>query len=154
MDHRRPYPAGVGTGALSDLPRWARDLLEEGRVARLGFVDDADHPRVLPVTYALAEDALWSAVDEKPKTAPEPARLRYLRRRPDAALTVDRYDDDWGRLAWVQALGEVAIVDAADAPGAMEALRAKYEQYRASAPPGPLIRLRPRRLLWWSARPS
>jgi PPOX class probable F420-dependent enzyme len=129
-------------------------MLERARVAHLGLLDDRDSPRVLPVTFALEGDALWSAIDRKPKRAREPARLRYLRRRPRAALTVDRYDDDWDELAWVQVLGEIAIVDAADAPAALEALRAKYEPYRASAPPGPLLRLAPERALSWSARSS
>jgi PPOX class probable F420-dependent enzyme len=136
------------------MPPWAEELLERGRVARLGFLDDRDRPRVLPVTYALSGGALWSAIDQKPKRSREPARLRYLRRSPHAALTVDRYDDDWSGLAWVQVLGEVEIVDAAATPEAIDALRAKYEPYRASAPPGPLIRLAPERALWWSARPS
>jgi PPOX class probable F420-dependent enzyme len=144
----------VEGAALSDLPGWARELLEHGRVARLGLIDERDRPRVLPVTYALWDDAVWSAIDDKPKRSREPARLRHLRRRPEAALTVDRYDDDWSRLAWVQVLCDASIVDAAGAPEALDALRAKYEPYRASAPPGPLIRLAPRRLLWWSARPS
>jgi PPOX class probable F420-dependent enzyme len=136
------------------MPPWARELLEHGRVARLGFVDDGDHPRVQPVTYALSREEIWSAIDAKPKSSREPARLRYLRRRAHAALTVDRYSDDWSELAWVQVLGAVEIVEAADAPEAMDALREKYEPYRESSPPGPLIRLRPRRALWWSARPS
>jgi PPOX class probable F420-dependent enzyme len=136
------------------MPAWAREMVEHGRVGRLGFVDDDDRPRVLPVTYALSNDSLWSAIDRKPKSTREPARLRYLRRRPQAALTVDRYDDDWSRLAWVQVLSEVEIVDAAAAPEALDALRGKYEPYREEAPPGPLIRLLPRRALWWSARPS
>jgi PPOX class probable F420-dependent enzyme len=140
--------------ALSDAPEWARELLANGRVGRLGFVDDDDQPRVQPVTYALAEDAVWTAIDQKPKRSGEPARLRYLRRSPRAALTVDRYDDDWRRLAWVQLLCDARIVDADGAPDAMDALRAKYEPYRESPPPGPLIRLAPRRALWWSARPS
>ncbi|MFL5884873.1 MAG: pyridoxamine 5'-phosphate oxidase family protein [Thermoleophilaceae bacterium] len=144
----------MGSGALSDLPDWARDLLERGRVARLGFADDEDRPRVLPVTYAAAGDSIWSAIDDKPKRSREPARLRYLRRRPQAALTVDRYDDDWDDLAWVQLLCDVEIVVASDAPDAVAALRDKYTPYLASAPPGPLIRLQPRRALWWSARPS
>ena len=69
------------------LPEWALALLESERVARLAFVDDHDRPRVLPVTYALAEGAVWSAIDDKPKRAGQPARLRYLRRRPEAALS-------------------------------------------------------------------
>ena len=140
--------------AFRDLQPWALRLLEQSRVAHLAFLDEDDHPRVLPVTYVLFHDALWSAIDDKPKRSREPARLRYLRRSPRAALTVDRYDDDWTRLAWVQVLGDVRIVDAGDAPEVMDALGSKYEPYRESAPPGPLIRLAPRRALSWSARPS
>jgi len=85
----------------TDLVDWANDLLESARVARLGLVDLEAAPRVLPVTFALAEGRIWSAVDRKPKRAGEPARLRFLRREPRAALTVDRYSDDWDELAWV-----------------------------------------------------
>jgi PPOX class probable F420-dependent enzyme len=120
------------------------------RVGRLGLLDERDHPRVLPVTFALAEDALWTAIDRKPKRG-EPARVRYLRRRPQAALTVDRYDDDWSRLAWVQVLGDMQILDARDCAGALEGLASKYGQYRKEAPPGPILRLGPKRALWWRA---
>ncbi len=102
---------------------------------------------MLPVTFALAGGLLASAVDEKPKRAPEVelARVRWLRRRPAAALTVDHYDDDWSRLAWVQALGPVEVADVADHPQALAALQAKYVPYRDRVPPGPLLLLRPRR---------
>jgi PPOX class probable F420-dependent enzyme len=138
---------------LDRLPAWARDLLRDARVGHLGLLDDRDRPRVLPVTFALEGGALYSAVDDKPKrVAPaELARLRYLRRNPAASLTVDRYDDDWSRLAWVQALCRSELVEANGAPAAIEALREKYEPYRESAPPGPLIRLVPDQLLFWSA---
>src|SRR4051812_31334595 len=96
--------------SLEELPRWAAALIEAERVARLAFVDDDDRPRVLPVTYAVADGAVWSAIDDKPKRAAEPARVRYLRRGPQAALCVDRYDDDWTRLAWVQLLGLVEVL--------------------------------------------
>jgi PPOX class probable F420-dependent enzyme len=136
--------------ALDELPGWARALLEAGRVAHLGLLDDHDQPRVLPVTFALAEGALWTAIDRKPKRG-EPARVRYLRRRPQAALTADLYDDDWSRLAWVQVLGDVQILDVRDCAGALEALASKYGQYRKEAPPGPILRLGPKRALWWRA---
>ena len=123
-------------------------------MARLAFVDDRERPRVLPVTFALAGGAVWSAVDEKPKRRPEPARVRFLRRRPEAALCVDRYDDDWSRLAWVQLLGTVEVLDAAAAPAALDALAARYEPYRARRPPGPLLRLEPQRALHWRAAGS
>ena len=140
-------------GNLDQLPAWASSLLATGRVARLGFLDDRDRPRVLPVTYAIEGGCLWSAVDRKPKRSPEPARLRYLRRRPEAALTVDRYSDDWSELAWVQVLGRIDLLDAEAAPPALEALAAKYSQYRADPPPGPLLRLTPERVLCWRAEP-
>ena len=120
-------------------------------MARLAFVDDHDHPRVLPVTFAVADGAVWSAVDEKRKRSPEPARLRYLRRRPEAALCVDRYDDDWDRLAWVQLLGPVSILDIDESPAAVAALTARYQPYRVRRPPGPLLRLDPTRALRWRA---
>lgn len=139
---------------LDELPIWARELLEHGPVARLGYLDAEDRPRVLPVTYALHEGALWSAIDQKPKRAVEPARIRYLRRRPEAALTVDRYSDDWDKLAWVQALGDVAVIPCAEAPRAVAALAEKYALYRGEPPPGPLLRLTPERLLYWRAAPQ
>jgi PPOX class probable F420-dependent enzyme len=136
---------------LEGLPGWARVMLESERVARLGVVDDADRPRVLPVTFAVAGGAVYTAIDRKPKRAGEPARVRYLRRRPDAALTVDRYDDDWTQLAWVQLLGRVELLEPADDPRGMDALTAKYRPYRHEPPPGPLLRLVPERALHWRA---
>jgi PPOX class probable F420-dependent enzyme len=133
------------------IPTWARDLLEAERVARLAYLDDDDRPRVLPVTFALAGDAVWSAIDEKPKRTAEPARVRYLRRRPEAALLVDRYDDDWSRLAWVQLIGRVDLRPVEASPDAVAALAAKYEPYARRTPPGPLLRLTVERALHWRA---
>jgi PPOX class probable F420-dependent enzyme len=144
-------------GPLAELDGWARELLDSARVAHLGLLDDRDRPRVLPVTFAVAGGCVWSAIDRKPKRADrEPARLRFLRRNPAAALTVDRYDDDWSRLAWVQVLGEIALLEPDAAPDALAALADKYKPYRLDPPPGPLLRLEPMRVLSWraSAGPS
>jgi PPOX class probable F420-dependent enzyme len=135
----------------TELVAWANNLLETERVGRLGLLDDDGAPRVLPVTFAVAEGLIWSAIDQKPKRASEPARLRFLRRDPRAALTVDRYSDNWDDLAWVQVLGEISIVDLAQGTAGLEALSAKYEQYRDEEPPGPLLALNPDRYLWWRA---
>ena len=130
---------------------WANKLLGAARVGRLGLLDLEGAPRVLPVTYAVAEGRIWSAIDRKPKRAEEPARLRFVRRDPRAALTVDRYSDDWDELAWVQVLGRVEVVEAGDGASGIEALSEKYEPYREEAPPGPLLVLEPQRYLWWRA---
>ena len=135
--------------ALEDLPGWGVAMLERGRVGRLAFLDDRDRPRVLPVTYAIAGGAAWSAIDDKPKRPGEPARVRYLRRRPEAALCVDRYDDDWSRLAWVQLIGRVEVLAVDDGEEGMAALAARYAPYRERRPPGPLLRLSVERALCW-----
>jgi PPOX class probable F420-dependent enzyme len=135
--------------ALDELPAWARELVITAPVARLGLLDERDRPRVLPVTFAVFEDALWSAIDQKPKRSAEPARVRRLRRRPEATLLVDAYFDDWSRLEWVELSGRVSILDAADAGDALQALAAKYPQYRTEPPPGPLLRLAPERFACW-----
>lgn len=126
-------------------------MLADARRGHLALIDDRDRPRVLPVTFALAGGAIWSAIDEKPKrVAPAKlARIRYLRRRPEAAFGVDRYDEDWSRLAWVQALGRVEVVEH-DAD-ALAALAAKYAPYREREPAGPLLRLDVERTLFWRA---
>jgi PPOX class probable F420-dependent enzyme len=142
---------GVEARTLKELPGWAIDLLRDGRVGRMGMLDEADRPRVLPVTYALEGGAIWSAIDRKPKRTPEPARLRYLQRRPEAALTVDRYSEDWDELAWVQVLGRIEVRKPSEAPEALEELARKYPPYRAEQPPGPLLRLTPGRILCWRA---
>ena len=125
------------------------EMLRSSRVGRLGLVDEEDRPRVQPVTFALHGGAIYTAVDRKPKRSAEPARVRYLRRRPHAALTVDHYDDDWSELAWVQVLCRVELLEPADDSAGMEALAAKYKQYRADPPPGPLLKLVPERALHW-----
>jgi PPOX class probable F420-dependent enzyme len=135
----------------TELVAWANKLLESERVGRLGLLDAEGAPRVLPVTFAVAQGRIWSAIDKKPKRAGEPARVRFLRRDPRAALTVDRYSDDWEELAWVQVLGSVEVLEVDEGAAGMEALSEKYGQYRDEAPPGPLLALRPERYLWWRA---
>jgi PPOX class probable F420-dependent enzyme len=122
-------------------------------VARLGLIDDRGHPRVLPITFALSGPALVSAIDDKPKRRPgeELARVRWLRARPRAALTVDHYEDDWSQLGWVQALGSVRILEAVSAPEALAALGERYAPYRERPPGGPVLALEPERILWWRA---
>lgn len=144
----------MAAGPLDELPDWALKLLAAARVGRLGMIDDDGHPRVLPVTFAMSGGALWSAVDHKPKRRPaaELARVRHLRSRPAASLCVDRYEDDWSRLAWVQALGVVTVLEGDEVPaGALAALREKYPPYRERPPGGPFLRLDVDRALCWRA---
>src|SRR3954463_15610314 len=135
---------------LSELPVWAQALLEATPVAHLGLLDEQGRPRVQPITFARVGEALWSAIDDKPKRA-VPARVRRLRADPRATITVDHYEEDWTRLAWVQAVGTITVVDA-DAD-ALAALQRRYPPYRERPPRGPFLRLQPTSVLCWSATP-
>jgi hypothetical protein len=56
-------------------------------------------------------------------------------------VLADHYDDaDWTALWWVRARGRARVVDeGANLVGAVDALVARYEQYAARAPAGPVI---------------
>jgi PPOX class probable F420-dependent enzyme len=136
---------------LAGLPHWAGELLGSARVARLGLIDGDGRPRVLPITFAVADDAVWTAIDNKPKRSAEPARVRWLRRRPEASVCVDRYVDDWTELAWIQLLGRIDVLEVNRGASGMDALRAKYDQYESDPPPGPLLRLTVERAVHWRA---
>ncbi len=110
------------------------------RVARLATIGADGTPSQVPVCFAVLdgdEPAIVIALDEKPKRVPdrELARVRNIRRDPRVSLLVDRYDEDWSQLAFVQIRGSASIL----APGetghdaAIIALREKYPQYRAMA---------------------
>jgi len=133
----------------------ALDLLDTQRVAYLATVDERGRPHVVPVCYAYVGGVLYSPVDEKPKRA-DPLRLRRIRnllRHPEVCLLVDRYDEDWSRLAWVQIHGVASLVtDPLERTRAIEHLRGRYPQYRTMAlEDRPLIRIEPRRIVLWSA---
>jgi PPOX class probable F420-dependent enzyme len=133
---------------LAEAPEWALALLESEPVGHLGLLDEQGRPRVQPVTFARVGEALWSAIDDKPKRRP-PARIERLRANPACALTVDRYDDDWTRLAWIQVVGNATVLDLRD--DVVEALASRYPAYRERPPGGPLLRVEPVRVLWWTS---
>jgi PPOX class probable F420-dependent enzyme len=126
-------------------------VLETARVAHLATVDEHARPHVVPVCFVLLGQALYTPIDEKPKRGGELRRVRNLRANPAVCLTVDRWDEDWSRLAWVQARGTASLAeDPAERAGAIAALREKYPQYRAMRlEERPLIRIQVERTVAW-----
>ncbi|MER6511172.1 TIGR03668 family PPOX class F420-dependent oxidoreductase [Nonomuraea sp. NPDC001636] len=116
----------------------ARSLFEGARVARLATADAAGVPRVVPVTFAVLGNDVVTAVDHKPKSTHDLARLRDIRANPRVSLLADHYEDDWTRLWWARADGTATVrEDGHDA--ALRALAGKYDQYRRRPPEGPVI---------------
>lgn len=132
-----------------------RRFVESMRIARLATADANGAPHVVPVCYALASDNLYVTIDEKPKRSDVRAmkRLRNIVQNPEVAVVVDRYDEDWSRLAWVMLRGRAEILDAGDEHDrAQAALRERYPQYRAMRiEPLPVIALRIDRVNAWGA---
>ncbi len=73
----------------------ARRRVAEARVGHLATVTPQGRPHVVPCCFVLDGDRIVSAVDAKPKSTLALARLANLRAHPEAALLVDRYDEDW-----------------------------------------------------------
>jgi len=119
----------------------ARARFGAARVARLATVGVDGRPHLVPVTFALRGNVVFTAVDHKPKRGNDLRRLRNIGEHPEVCLLADHYEEDWSRLWWVRADGvaEVLTGDERDEP--LTALAAKYAQYAERQPAGPVIRI-------------
>ncbi len=131
----------------------ARRRFAAARVARLATLRPDGSPRLVPITFALVDGLVCSAVDEvKPKTTTRLARLADVERDPRVGLVVDHYADDWSALWWVRVDGTAAVHrDGELRERALAALCAKYPPYAAAPPSGPLLAVAPTRWVGWSA---
>jgi PPOX class probable F420-dependent enzyme len=129
-------------------------FVAEQRVARLATADAEGHPYVVPVCYAWDGVRFVMPLDEKPKRVSDRAlrRVRNIEARHEAALVIDRYDDDWSRLGYLLAQGRADLLppDAADHAHLLTLLRARYPQYQAMALENrPLLIVTPNRITAW-----
>ncbi len=114
--------------------------MADSRVARLATLDADGRPHLVPITFALAGETLYSAVDAKRKSSRRLRRIENARRRPDVTVLVDHYEDDWTRLWWVRLRGRARVLDAGEeAERALALLVAKYEQYGGAALGAPVL---------------
>jgi PPOX class probable F420-dependent enzyme len=130
----------------------ARRRFGEVDVARLATVGADGRPHIVPVCFVLDGDAMYFAVDAKPKRTAELKRLRNIAANPAVSGLADHYEDDWTRLWWVRLDGTARVVtDRLDADHAIDLLAARYEQYRRARPPGPVVAVAIERWSGWSA---
>jgi PPOX class probable F420-dependent enzyme len=114
--------------------------LTTARVARLATTDPDGRPHLVPIVFAIEGDTLYTAVDQKPKRSRTLRRIENARRRPDVTILVDDYDEDWGRLWWIRLRGRARVLDdGLERERALTLLAAKYPQYRADPPDGPVL---------------
>lgn len=123
--------------AAGTIPAAVVELIATARVGRLATVTTRNEPRVVPICFAWLDTpgpVIVSVLDEKPKRVGdgELARVRNLRQNPACSLVIDHYAEDWSRLTFAQANGIARIAEPGDDlhTCALDALRAKYPQYR------------------------
>jgi PPOX class probable F420-dependent enzyme len=94
---------------------------------------------------------VYTAVDHKPKRSTALLRVANIEATGEACVLIDAYSEDWSRLWWVRLDGRGRVVtDPAEAALAVNALCAKYEQYAARPPAGPVLAVDVRRWVTWS----
>ena len=118
---------------MSVLTSLERKFIESNRVARLATVDEKGSPHVVPVCFVCIGNDIYITIDEKPKTSDPKSlkRIRNIKANPKIALILDKYDEDWTRLAWVLVRGHADILESGgEQSSAQESLRRRYPQLR------------------------
>ena len=129
-----------------------RRLLAAARVAVLATVRPDGRAHAVPIVFAVADDYLYSAIDNKPKSTTRLARLDNIAAHPQVSVLVQHYEDNWERLWWVRIDGEGAVLDSSpDREAALGLLITKYGQYQKLAPTGEVIAVRIEKLTGWAA---
>jgi PPOX class probable F420-dependent enzyme len=136
-------------------------FLVAARRAILATIDPDGRPRLVPVCFiveAVADEwlRLLTPLDDKPKSTDDKrtlARVRDIAARPAVSVLVERWDEDWTRLAWLRLSGEATLLEPADVPGdAITRLRSKYPQYAThDLESSPMIAIGVERATSWGA---
>lgn len=135
----------------------ARALIASSRTAHLASADQYARPHVMPIVFVWEEPTLYFPLDRKPKRDDDWHMLRRVRNietNGRVAVVIDRYDEDWTRLAWVLLEGQATILETgAERDRAAALLAARYAQYADRALDGrPVVRVAVERAVAWSAK--
>ena len=132
-----------------------RSFLAAQRVAHFASADAQGQPHVVPVCYCIIGDSIYFSIDQKPKRANVRGlkRLRNIEQNPKVSLVIDRYDENWTRLAWVMLRGKAEILDDGDEHAvAQKDLAQRYPQYRTmQLAPLPVVATRITHVAAWGA---
>lgn len=140
---------------MGAVPSAVAGFIAEGRIGRLGTADAGGQPLVVPICYAFDGEALFSAIDAKPKSRNPDGlkRIRNIRENPKVSVVIDRYDEDWRALRYVIIQGRAALLtDGGEFSRGVDLLLAKYPQYRAmglAREAGLMIKVDPTRVTQW-----
>lgn len=141
---------------MASLSAGARQLLSTARVAHLATSDQYARPHNVPIVFVWREGILYTPLDRKPKRDDDWHALRRVRNietNGRVAIVVDRYDEDWSRLAWVLIEGVATILEVGEErEAAATLLTEKYAQYEKLPLTGrPIVRVQIERSAEWSS---
>lgn len=148
MRYQEAMPSGRGD-SLADLPEPIRALLDNERRAVMSTVESDGAAHSVPVVFAVVGAEIVSPIDHKPKSGKIMRRVRNIERDDRVTLLIDHWTEEWTHLAWLMVRGS-AHVDDAYPDDLLHGLNDRYEQYERDERHDALVRIRPRRLLWWS----
>lgn len=104
------------------------------RVTKRGFlatVGPSGKPTVIPICFVFWRGEIFTAIDNKPKTTSDLARVTNIRKRPDVTFIADNYTDDWEELSYLLIHGRGRILKGRSQRSIVKTLLiSKYPQYR------------------------
>jgi PPOX class probable F420-dependent enzyme len=108
-----------------------RAFLMRRRIGHLATVDHSGRPHIVPVCFVADRGALYTAIDEKPKSGRVLKRVQNILENPNVAFLADRYEEDWSRLGWIRIDGTAELLsDGRERDQAVQLLHSRYEQYQ------------------------
>jgi PPOX class probable F420-dependent enzyme len=132
------------------------EFIQRVRVARLATIDSEFRPHLVPVVFVFDGNHFFIPVDEKRKKA-KPEKLRRIKNiqgNPNVALLIDKYSEDWSKLAFVMIQGIASIVKSKTQANiqlqqAHKKLAMKYVQYQKIGIGDMCIMIKPEKVLSW-----
>ena len=146
----------------SDLSQAERSFLASARRAVLATIAPDGRPRLVPICFVFdsSRSVIYSPLDDKPKRVDDVRRLARvgdILARPEVTVLVDRWDEDWSRLAWLRLDGRARLLEPTgptDHADVIATLREKYPQYVAhELESRPIIRVEIERVTSWGLDP-
>ena len=140
--------------SVPELSATSRELLATARTAHLATSDQYARPHVVPIVFVWRDPLLYTPLDRKPKREDDWHALRRVRNietNGRVAVVIDRYDEEWSRLAWVLLEGVATILESGEERDtAARWLREKYAQYESVSLEGrPVVRVDVERGVEW-----
>ena len=139
--------------ALAVYIRQYREIFDSCPIAHLATADRDANPHVIPVCCVSDGNAIFSVLDQKPKTVRlnDLKRVKNILSNPKVSLVIDHYDDNWQELWYLLVMGNANVIETGQTHSrAIDLLHIKYPQYNnMDIDNNPIIEIKPTRIISW-----